>query len=187
MRIGYARVSTNGQDLTTQIEALKTAGCERIFRETISGAAANRPEFARMLDQARAGDTIVVCKLDRLARTTRELLDTVERIQTEGANFLSLAEPWADTTNHAGKLIMTVFAGIAEFERKRILERTSEGRTAAQRRGVQFGRPEALSKEQQQQALQMMQTETSIRKIARVMEVSPETIRRLRTKAETAL
>src|ERR1700757_5069004 len=92
-----------------------------------------------MLDQIRAGDTIVVWKLDRLARSTRDLLETMKTIQQAGGKFQSLSEPWADTTTHAGKMIMTIFAGIAEFERGLILERTSAGREAARKRGVRFG------------------------------------------------
>ena len=123
MKIGYARVSTQDQNLDLQLKALKKAGCQKIFREKISGVNRNRPEFQRMLDQLRGGDTIVVWKLDRLARSTRDLLNTMETLADAGAKFQSLSEPWANTTTHAGKMIMTVFAGIAEFERDLISER----------------------------------------------------------------
>ena len=125
MKIGYARVSTLEQNLDLQLHALKKAGCRRIFQEKISAGTRNRPEFQRMLDQIRAGDTIAVWKLDRLARSTRDLLETMETIQQFGAKFQSLSEPWADTTTHAGKMTMTIFAGIAEFGRRLIRERTS--------------------------------------------------------------
>jgi DNA invertase Pin-like site-specific DNA recombinase len=118
MKIGYARVSTLEQNLDLQLLALKKGGCKKIFQEKVSGASRQRPEFQRMLDQLREGDVIVVWKLDRLARSTRDLLETMETIRDGGARFQSLSEPWADTTTHAGKMIMTVFAGIAEFERE---------------------------------------------------------------------
>jgi len=135
-KIGYARVSTQDQNLDLQLRALKKAGCRKIFQEKISGSSAVRPEFQRMFDQLREGDVVVVWKLDRLARSTRDLLETMETIRDLGARFQSLSEPWADTTTHAGKMIMTVFAGIAEFERDLIRERTTAGRNAARRRGV---------------------------------------------------
>ncbi len=116
MKIGHARVSTQDQNLDLQLKALKSAGCQKLFREKVSGTTRNRPEFRRMLDQIRSGDTIVVWKLDRLARSTRDLLNTIETLAESGANFKSLSEPWANTTTHTGKMIMTVFAGIAEFE-----------------------------------------------------------------------
>src|ERR1700694_2868932 len=117
LKIGYARVSTVEQNLDLQLQALKKAGCQKIFREKVSGVSRQRPEFQRMMDQLRPGDIIVVWKLDRLARSTRDLLEPVETMRSAGARFQSLSEPWADTTTHAGKMIMTMFAGIAEFER----------------------------------------------------------------------
>lgn len=133
VKIGYARVSTQDQNLDLQLRALKKAGCGKVFHEKVSGSAGVRPQFQRMLDQLREGDILVVWKLDRLARSTRDLLETMETIRDAGARFQSLSEPWADTTTHAGKMIMTVFAGIAEFERDLIRERTSAGRNAAMR------------------------------------------------------
>ena len=117
MKIGYARVSTRDQNLDLQLKALKKAGCDKIYREKLSGFTRQRPEFQRMLDQIRPGDTIIVWKLDRLARSTRNLLNTMETINQAAGKFQSLSEPWANTTTHAGKMIMTVFGGIAEFER----------------------------------------------------------------------
>jgi DNA invertase Pin-like site-specific DNA recombinase len=179
MRIGYARVSTQDQKLELQLKALKNAGCQRIFREKISGASRSRPEFERMLDQVRAGDTVVVWKLDRLARSTRDLLNTMETLGDTGAKFQSLSEPWANTTTHAGKMIMTVFAGIAEFERDLIRERTGAGREAAKRRGVQFGRPRKLNPNQIQLALQLFSEGKAVRDIARTFGVHEATIYRL--------
>jgi len=148
VKIGYARVSTRDQNLDLQLKALKKAGCEKIFREKLSGVTRQRPEFQRMIDQIRPGDTIVVCKLDRLARSTRDLLNTVETINEAAGKFQSLSEPWANTTTHAGKMIMTVFAGIAEFERDLIRGLTGAGREAAKQRGVRFGRPRKLNTDQ---------------------------------------
>jgi hypothetical protein len=121
----YARVSTLDQNLDLQLQVLKKAGCRRIFQEKLSGSNRHRPEFRRVLDHVREGDIIVVWKLDRLARSTRDLLETMETIREAGGRFQSISEPWADTTSHSGKMIMTIFAGIAEFERDLIRERTS--------------------------------------------------------------
>ena len=112
MKIGYARVSTQDQSLDLQLKALKKAGCQKTFREKVSGASRQRPEFQRMLDQIRSGDTIIVWKLDRLARSTRDLLNTMESLNETGAKFQSISEPWANTTTHAGKMIMTVLPAL---------------------------------------------------------------------------
>ncbi|HCK4828189.1 TPA: recombinase family protein [Pseudomonas aeruginosa] len=143
--IGYARVSTDDQELTNQRAELHAAGCSRIFAEKITGTHSKRAELARMLDHLRPGDVVTVTRLDRLARNTRDLLDIAEQLQAKGAGLRSLAEPWADTTSPAGRMVLTVFAGIAEFERSLIVERTRNGRTAAKARGVRFGRRPALS------------------------------------------
>ena len=116
MLLGYARVSTDDQDLTLQKTALKAAGCRRTFEEKVSGAKRARPELDRMLEQLRDDDVVVVTRLDRLARSTRDLLDIAEKLNEAGAGLRSLAEPWADTTTPAGRMVLTVFAGIAEFE-----------------------------------------------------------------------
>ncbi len=179
MKIGYARVSTRDQNLDLQLKALKDAGCAKIFRERLSGATRQRPEFQRMLDQIRPGDTIVVWKLDRLARSTRDLLNTMETIDDAGGKFQSLSEPWANTTTHAGKMIMTIFAGIAEFERDLIRERTGAGREAAKQRGVRFGRPRKLNPDQAQVAAQLLAEGKAVRDIARTFNVHEATIYRL--------
>ena len=179
MKIGYARVSTMEQNLDLQLQALKKAGCQKIYREKVSGATRQRPEFQRMLDQIRAGDVIVVWKLDRLARSTRDLLETIETIQEAGAKFQSISEPWADTTTHAGKMIMTIFAGIAEFERDLIRERTGAGREAAKKRGVQFGRPRKLNPAQMQLVRRLLNEGKSVRELAKPFDVHIATIYRL--------
>ena len=179
MKIGYACVSILDRNPELQLQALKRAGCRKIFEEKISGSDCDRPEFRRMLDQIRESDIIVVWKLDRLARSTRDLLATIETIREAGGRFLSLSEPWADTTNHAGKMIMTVFAGIAEFERSLIRERTSAGRRAAKKRGVQFGRPKKLTLDQGALARRLVAEGRPVREIALVFNVHPATIYRL--------
>jgi DNA invertase Pin-like site-specific DNA recombinase len=179
MKIGYARVSTKDQHLDLQLRALKKAGCQKIFREKLSGYTRQRPEFQRMLDQIRFSDTIVVWKLDRLARSTRDLLNTMEAISEAGGKFQSLSEPWANTTTHAGKMIMTVFAGIAEFERDLIRERTGAGREAARQRGVRFGRPRKLNLEQVQLASQLLAQGRRVPDIAKTFDVHEATIYRV--------
>jgi DNA invertase Pin-like site-specific DNA recombinase len=179
MNIGYARVSTTDQSLDLQLTALEQAGCRRIFREKVSGAKRQRPELQRLLDQLRPDDTVTVWRLDRLARSTRELLEIMEIICAAGASFRSLSEPWADTTNPAGKMIMTVFAGIAEFERALIRERTEAGRRAAHARGVRFGRPPKLTPAQAALALRLIEEGQSVREVAKTFQVDGTTLYRL--------
>jgi DNA invertase Pin-like site-specific DNA recombinase len=181
VKIGYARVSTEDQRLALQLEALKDAGCKRVFREKVTGTLRDRPELNRMLDQLREGDIVTVWKLDRLARSTRNLLDIVETIGSAGARFQSISEPWADTTTHAGKMIMTIFAGIAEFERDLIRERTGAGRAAAHKRGVRFGRPKKMNAEQQKLARRLLQEGKSVREVARTFSIHPATLYRILT------
>jgi len=151
--IGYARVSTDGQTLAAQTEALHSAGCARTFAEKISGAYSDRPQLAKALAALGEGDTLVVCKLDRLARSTRDLLNTLATIGERGATFKSLTDQWADTTTPHGRLMVTVLGGLAEFERHLILSRTAEGRTRAQANGVRFGRKPSLTAYQRAEAL----------------------------------
>mgnify|MGYP003376110374 FL=1 len=144
MLIGYARVSTRDQTHDLQIDALQAAGCERLFEETASGAQRDRPQLAAALDYLREGDTLVVWKLDRLARSTKQLIETVEDIQRRGVGFKCLTQD-LDTTTAGGRLIFTLFSAIAEFEREIIRERTRAGLDAARARGRTGGRPPALS------------------------------------------
>src|ERR1700722_16511743 len=162
MLVGYARVSTDDQDLTLQRTALKGAGCKRIYEEKVSGAKRQRPELIRMLDHLRAGDVLVVSRLDRLARSTRDLLDIAEQLKQAEAGLRSLHEPWADTTSPAGRMVLTVFAGIAEFERELIHERTGAGRVSAKARGVRFGRPPKLTANQIALARRLIAEGTSV-------------------------
>ncbi len=179
MKIGYARVSTLDQHLDLQLRALKKAGCTKIWREKVSGFSRQRPELQRLLDQLRTGDTVVVWKLDRIARSTRHLLEIMDTIRETGARFRSLSEPWADTTTNAGKMMMTIFAGIAEFERELIQERTTAGRLAAQQRGVRFGRPRKLNGDQEKLARRLVAEGKGVPEIAHTFNVHPSTIYRL--------
>ena len=179
MKIGYARVSAEHQKLTIQLEELKKAGCTRIYREKVSGAYRDRPELNRMLDQLCEGDVIIIWKLDRLARSTRNLLEIVETIASSGARFQSISEPWADTTTHAGKMIVTIFAGIAEFERDLIRERTGAGRAEARKRGVRFGRPKKMNEEQRNPANRLIKEGKSVSEVARTFCVHPATLYRI--------
>jgi DNA invertase Pin-like site-specific DNA recombinase len=176
--IGYARVSTDGQSLQSQTEALHGAGCARIFAEKISGAYSDRPQLAKAIAALAEGDCLVVCKLDRLARSTRDLLNTLDVIGKAGATFKSLADAWADTTTPAGKLMLTVLGGLAEYERHLILSRTAEGRSRAQASGVRFGRKPTLTPYQRAEALRRRAEGETLTDIARSMNVSHMTIAR---------
>lgn len=179
MMIGYARVSTQAQDLDQQRAALRAAGCIRIFEEKVSGAKRDRPELVRMLDYLQPGNVVTIARLDRLARSTRDLLDIAERIGAASAGLRSLAEPWADTTTPSGRMVLTVFAGMAEFERSLIAERTSAGRIAAKARGVRFGPSPALSAEQITHARQLINEEKKpVTEVARLLGVHRATLYR---------
>jgi DNA invertase Pin-like site-specific DNA recombinase len=186
MIIGYARVSTQGQDLDQQRAALGAAGCIRLFEEKVSGAKRDRPELAKLLGHLRPGDVVTVTRLDRLARSTRDLLDIAERIREAEAGLRSLAEPWADTTTPAGRMVLTVFAGIADFERSLIAERTSAGRIAARSRGVRFGPSPALSADQIAHARQLIAQDKPVTEVARLLKVHRATLYRALADAPAA-
>ena len=144
-KYGYARVSSKGQDYAAQVEALKAAGCERIYSEKASGKSTNgRPEFNRLMKALLPGDTVVVVKLNRLARSSRDLHNIIHDLEGLSAGFQSLGESWCDTTTDVGKLMLTIMGGIAEFERSLIRRRTEEGIERAKRQGKKFGRKSAL-------------------------------------------
>ena len=177
--IGYARVSTRGQNLDQQRAALGAAGCIRVFEEKASGAKRDRPALVQMLDHLRPGDVVTITRLDRLARSTADLLDIAKHIDAAGAGLRSLAEPWADTTTPAGRMILTVFAGIADFERSLIVERTSAGRIAARARGVRFGHAPTLSAEQIAHARQLItEDKKAVAEVARLLGVHRATLYR---------
>lgn len=180
MIYGYARVSTDGQTLDAQREALTAAGSTKIYQEKVSGAAIDRRELGRLLASLEAGDTLLVTRLDRLARSTLELLRILERVAQAGAGFRSLADTWADTTTPQGRLVLTIMGGFAQFERDLIKARTGEGRARAKARGVKLGRSFKLSHHQRQEALQRRAQGEPIRDIARSYNVSHSTISRLK-------
>lgn len=179
MIIGYARVSTEGQTLESQIEHLNQAGCGKIYSETASGAKTDRRELRRCLAALRPGDVLVVTRLDRLARSTRDLLNVLAEIGERGAAFRSLTDTWADTTTPHGRLMLTVLGGLAEFERELIKARTGDGRVRAQARGVKFGRKSVLSADQRAYIAKLRAEGESMRHIARIMGVSAATIGRV--------
>lgn len=177
MRIGYARISTEDQSLAGQIRQLEQAGCERIFSDTASGAAADRPGLVAALSFARSTDTLTVWKLDRLGRSTRHLIETVEGLQSRGIHLLSLTEG-IDTSTPGGQLIFHIFAALAQFERDLIRERTRIGLDAARARGRKPGRKPVLDEDRVRYARLMRADGASLREVAGVLEVSPRTLRR---------
>ena len=178
MLLGYARVSTIDQNLALQRDALTEAGCTKIFTEQMSGAVTDRPALYDALEFARSGDTLIVWKLDRLARSMKQLIETVETLRLRGIGFRSLTEA-LDTTTAQGRLVFHMFGALAEFERSMILARTAEGRKRAQDRGVRFGRTPKLSRFQIEEALARRSAGEALTEIGRTYGVSHSTISRL--------
>jgi DNA invertase Pin-like site-specific DNA recombinase len=179
MIYGYARVSTDGQSLDAQVKQLRAAGAEKVFRETASGAQTDRAQLRRVIGQIAEGDVLTVTRLDRLARSTRDLLNALATITGKGAGFRSLHDVWADTTTPHGRLMLTVLGGLAEFERELIRARTGEGRERAKARGVKMGRKPKLTDHQQREAIKRRDAGEPMREIARTYNVSHSTISRL--------
>jgi DNA invertase Pin-like site-specific DNA recombinase len=180
MKYGYARVSTDGQSVAAQVAALNAAGAGKVFREVASGAKTNRIQLRKAIAVLGAGDVLMVTRLDRLARSTRDLLNTLATITDRKAGFRSLSDAWADTTTSRGRLMLTVLGGLAEFERDLIRARTGEGRERARARGVKMGRPPKLTPHQRREALRRRDRGTeTLADIARSYNVSPATISRL--------
>ncbi|CAN5138155.1 hypothetical protein BH10PSE6_BH10PSE6_18470 [soil metagenome] len=181
---GYARVSTGGQTLDAQLEELRAAGCPRIFRDKVTGTIGSRPQLQRAIDQLTAGDMLMVTRLDRLARSTRDLLDILDAITRKAADFRSLRESWADTTTPHGRLMVTLLGGLAEFEHELIRARTGEGRARAKARGQHMGRPPTLTRDQRAQAFKALAAGTATQAdLARRFAVSQSTISRLANNA----
>jgi DNA invertase Pin-like site-specific DNA recombinase len=180
---GYARVSTNGQDLAAQEAELMAAGCAKVFKEKVSGAKTDRAELAKVIRRLEPGDVLVATRLDRLARSTRDLLNVLATIGEREAGFRSLKDTWANTTTPHGRLMLTVLGGLAEFERELIRARTGDGRARAKARGVKFGRPTALTPHQRQEVMQRLAQGEAQADLARSYGVSHdlETGRRLIT------
>lgn len=176
MKIGYARVSMSDQNLDRQIDLLTKEGCERIYQEKITGTKIDRTELNKMLDAMRKGDTIVVAELTRLSRSVKDLIMLVEKFNEEGADIKSLKEPWLDTTTPQGRLLFSIFAGVSQFERDLIQERTIEGLAAARARGRMGGRPKVASKNIEL-ALKMYEDKTcSVSEILKVTGISKATL-----------
>jgi len=176
----YARVSTDGQSVDAQVKQLRAAGAEQVYRETASGAKTDRAQLRRVLDQLDVGDVLMVTRLDRLARSTRDLLNILATIAEKKAGFRSLGDTWADTTTSHGRLMLTVLGGLAEFERDLIRARTSEGRARAVANGVKLGRKPTLTPHQRREAIKRVNAEReTLGEIARSYNVSRWTISRL--------
>ena len=178
--LGYARVSTQDQQRTGQVEALKAAGATAIYREKISGVRADRPQLAKLMAALQPDDVVVVTKLDRLGRSTRELLELIDRISKAGAAFRSLGDPLWDTSSSQGRLLSTLLAAIAEFERDLIRERTGEGRKRAMAAGIKFGRKPKLSPYQRAEAVRRRASGETLASIAKSYAVDVSMISRLR-------
>jgi len=177
--LGYARVSTYGQTLDAQLDQLRAAGCAKVYREKASGARADRRELLRVLKELSPGDVLIVTRIDRLARSTFDLFAIVKQIVDAGAQFRSLAEPWADTASSTGRMMIAILGGLADVERDLIRVRTSEGRTRAKARGTHMGRPPALTTQQQAEARNRRAEGATLKELAQSYNVSPATISRL--------
>jgi DNA invertase Pin-like site-specific DNA recombinase len=186
MLLGYARVSTDDQDASAQVQALEAAGCQIIFTEKASGGRWDRPELHRLLAQLRPGNTLVVWKLDRLARSLRDVLTIMDRIEKAGAGFRSLTEV-IDTTTPAGRMLLQMVGAFAEFERAMLKERTQAGLAAARKEGRIGGRRPALKAEQQAESVKLVSSESkTAAEAARLFNVHPATVSRLLRRTATA-
>ena len=178
MFVGYARVSTQDQKPELQLDALSASGCEKVFEEKASGAQRDRPQLQAAIDYMRDGDTLVVWKLDRLARSTKQLIETVEMLESRGIGIRSLTEA-IDTTTSGGRLVLHIFAALAEFERSIIRERTMAGLESARARGRLGGRPPALTPEDLTHARAMLaDPDITVAKVAERLGVAPSTLYR---------
>jgi DNA invertase Pin-like site-specific DNA recombinase len=185
MLIGYARVSTDDQNLSLQQDALEKAGCTKIYEDRISGVKAERPGFQKALEIARSGDVLVVWRLDRLGRSLKDLIQTMEMLEARGIELQSLSESIA-TTNSGGKLVFHLFGALAEFERNLIRERTQAGLKAARARGRLGGRPKALEPAKRKLVVKLYQEgQHSIDEICRMMGISKPTLYSYVAEAQT--
>jgi DNA invertase Pin-like site-specific DNA recombinase len=181
MIYGYARVSTDAQDLTSQVAQLKAAGCLTIFREKMTGTHAERPQLKKLMAKLVAGDVVVVPAVDRLSRDTADLLAIARDMQRAGAGLRSIAEPVVDTTSDFAELVLAMLGVAAKLERRRIMERTAHGRADAKAKGVKFGRKPILTPHQQKEARKRVDAGEPQRSVARSYNVSQATISRLST------
>jgi DNA invertase Pin-like site-specific DNA recombinase len=177
MKYGYARVSSNTQDYQAQVDGLKAAGCERIYSEKASGKSTNgRREFEKLMRALVPGDIVAVTKLDRLARSSRDLHNILHELKERGCGFVSLGESWCDTTTDVGRLVMTIMGGIAEFERSLIRKRCEEGIRRAKRKGTKFGRPNVLDPGQRRRIGERYSAGETMAELAREYECGEATI-----------
>ena len=179
--LGYSRVSTDGQTLDAQHASLMAAGAAKVFSEKVSGVVTGRKQLQKAIDALKAGDVLLVTRIDRLARSTRDLLNVLHTITEKGAGFKSLGDPMIDTTSPHGRLLLQVMGALAEFERSMILARTAEGRKRALDRGVKFGRKPKLTAFQKREVLNRVASGETHADLARVFAVNPSTIYRLVT------
>jgi len=179
MIYGYARVSTDAQDLSSQVAQLKAAGCSTIFREKITGTHAERPQLKKLMAKIDAGDVVVIPAVDRLSRDTTDLLVIARDMQRAGAGLRSIAEPVVDTTSDFAELVLAMLGVAAKLERRRIMERTARGRADAKAKGVVFGRKPILTPHQQKEARARVEAGEPQRSVARSYNVSQATILRL--------
>lgn len=182
-KIGYARVSTIGQTLDTQLKTLKQFGCAPIFREKASGADAQRTQLVKLLSTLKKDDTVVVTRIDRLARSTFDLFAIIQAITQKKAQFYSLSEPWADTTTSTGRLMLAVLGGLADVERDLIRTRTAEGRARAVEQGKRMGRPPRITDEQRRAIAAQRKAGASLKSLAEAFGISQGTVSRIATGA----
>lgn len=176
--VGYARVSSTGQDLTVQLKKLEAAGCQKVFREKRSGVDAGRPELKRCLDYLREGDTLLVTKIDRLARSTSDLYRIISTLSEKGAAFKVTDDPTIDTTSRTGRLVLGILALIAEFENDIRRERQMDGIKKARESGTRFGRKPLLVAETIQQVCELRKAGKSVPEIMRQMDLSKASVYR---------
>lgn len=178
-KVGYARVSTTGQTLELQLNTLKEFGCRRIYREKASGADAERPELRKLLASLKPGQSVVVTRLDRLARSTFDLFSIVKTITDKKAQFYSLAEPWTDTSTSTGRLMLAILGGLADVERDLIRTRTAEGRARAMEQGKRMGRPRQITDAQRQEITSRRQKGDTLKSVATAFGISESTVSRI--------
>jgi DNA invertase Pin-like site-specific DNA recombinase len=180
MIYGYARVSTEAQDLTSQLAQLKGAGCEKVFREKLTSTTADRPQLQKLMKALAPGDIVITPAVDRRSRDTTDLLIIAREMQKAGAGIRSLAEPFLDTTSDFAEIVFSILGVAAKLERRRIVGRTTRGRADAKAKGVKFGRKPTLTPHQQREAIKRRDVDgETLRSIARSYNVSPQTISRL--------
>lgn len=184
-KIGYARVSTVGQTLDTQIKKLKAFECVKIYREKVSGADARRVQLQKLISSLQEGDTVVVTRIDRLARSTFDLFSIVKDITNKKSQFYSLSEPWVDSCTSTGRLMLAVLGGLADVERDLIRIRTAEGRMRAIERGKRMGRPPRILPEQRLEIARRREAGETLKTLATAFGISETTVSRIASRCET--